>query len=102
MASDWFDEGGSGSPVDVGRILDTGAPDVMWEIVSAGALVSVGTTSDGGSLAVTVTLDGRWRRVYVRDGEELLGWLNAALGAVRSGPARSPAPPAPRGRGRRA
>lgn len=84
MSDDWFDEGGSGSPCDVERIMDSDVPALLWSLVANGALVSLGTTSDGGALACTVTLDGRWRRVYVRDSDDLVAWLNAALKAVCS------------------
>lgn len=98
MASDWFDEGAGASPVDVGRVMDSEAPSLLWAIVAGGALVSVGTTSDGGALSVTVTLDGRWRRVYVREGDELCEWLVGAAAAVGSRPAKPPASSARRSR----
>ncbi len=82
MASDWFD-GGSGSPCDVPALLDgTGVLEALASIVSLGALVSLGTTSDGGALGVTVTVDGRWRREYFRDAEALVSWTAQALEAV--------------------
>jgi hypothetical protein len=76
--SDWLDEGGTGSPVDVAAILDSRAVDHAWRVVQAGALVSFGRTSDGGALGVTVTVDGRWRRDYFRDAEDLTTWLEGA------------------------
>lgn len=78
----FFDEQGSGSAVDVPALMDSGVPELLWRIVAAGALVSVGTTSDGGALGVTVTLDGRWRREYFRDAEEATDWLLRAAAAV--------------------
>lgn len=90
--SDWFDNTGRGSPVDVAAVMDSGAPECLWRLVAGGALVSVGTTSDGGALGVTVTLDGRWRREYFRDSEELTSWLLEAAAAVDG--ARAAAPPA--------
>lgn len=86
--SDWFEGNGNGQAVDVHAVMDSGAPEVLWRIVSAGALLSMGTTSDGGSLGVTVTLDGRWRREYFRDSDELTSWLLAAAEAVEAAPAR--------------
>lgn len=82
--SDWFESGGSGSPVDVGALLDSGVPGLLGDLVTLGALVSMGTTSDGGALGVTVTLDGRWRREYFRDAAELTDWLLGAKAAVES------------------
>lgn len=81
---DWFDEGGSGHTADVQLLLDGhGVSDAITEIVQLGALVSLGMTSDGGAMGLTVTVDGRWRREYFRDPEELQSWLAEALPAVR-------------------
>lgn len=96
--SDWFDDGGTGAPVEVATLLDSKAADVLWAIVSEGALVSLGRTSDGGALGVTVTMDGRWRREYFREVEPLVDWLIGAAEAVRDEAARLAASP---GRGKR-
>ena len=83
MADDWFEGGGSGSPVDVAALLDgTGVTESIAALVVCGALVSIGTTSDGGALGVTVTLDERRRREYFRDPEALTEWLLPAVEAV--------------------
>ena len=101
--TDWLDEGGSGSPVDVGAIMDSKCAELAWRVVQAGALLSFGRTSDGGALGVTVTVDGRWRRDYFRTDEELVQWLEgAALFAEASDGRTSPAPsPRQRSRGAR-
>src|SRR5467141_2755466 len=70
--SDWLDGGGAGAPVDVAALLDSRASDLLGVAVGAGALVSLGLTSDGGALGVTVTVDGRWRREYHRDADSLV------------------------------
>jgi hypothetical protein len=80
----FFDEQGTGSAVDVPALMDSGVPELLWRIVTAGALVSIGRTSDGGALGITVTLDGRWRREYFRDPEEATDWLLRAADAVES------------------
>jgi hypothetical protein len=99
--SDWF-ESASGSPVDVGALLDAGGVvDVFGRIVTAGALLSLGTTSDGGALALTVTVDGRWRREYFRESESMTSWLLEAAHAVEAATAAQPASPGPRRRQRR-
>jgi hypothetical protein len=96
--SDWFDAG-SGSPVDVAKVLDgTGVTEALCAIVQAGALVSLGTTSDGGSLGITVTVDGRWRRQYGRDVADFSDWLVGATAAVGDGVPRSTASTARRKR----
>jgi len=101
--SDWFDGGGSGSPVDVGALLDSGVTDVLAGIVALGALVSIGTTSDGGALGITVTVDGRWRREYFRDAESALVWCGQAAEAVAAaiGSPRASSVPTQRKRGAR-
>lgn len=97
---DWFDDGAGGSQVDVAAVMDSGAPEVLWDIVTAGALVSIGRTSDGGALGVTVTLDGRWKRQYFRDSDELVSWLLGAKSAVEQEAERLAASSAPRKRTR--
>lgn len=82
--SDWFDGGGDGSTVDVAALLDSTALDALATVVALGALVSLGTTRDGGALGVTITVDGRWRREYFRHDEELVMWLSEAVPAVRA------------------
>lgn len=97
---DWFD-GGGGSQVDVAAVLDhQAALDGLLEMVQAGALLSLGTTSDGGALGVTVTVDGRWRREYVRSSDDLVAWLAEAVPAVRSAVEARPASSAPGKRSR--
>lgn len=98
--SDWFDEGGSGSPVDVPALMDSQVADGVWELVQLGALVSLGRTSDGGALGVTVTMDGRWRRGYFRDVELAVAWMAEAIPAVRLEAERLAASPARRKRQR--
>lgn len=82
--ADWFDGAGAGQSVDVLKMLDSKAGEGVHELVAEGALVSLGLTSDGGALGVTVTVDGRWRREYFRDDESLSAWIAEALPAVRS------------------
>lgn len=99
--SDWFD-GGSGSPVDVAAVLDgTGITEALASIVQDGALVSIGTTSDGGSLGLTVTLDGRWKRCYGREAHEFTEFLAGAAVAVEAAAGSRPASPGGGQRSRR-
>lgn len=99
--SDWFEVGGSGKELDVPALFDGPSAEGIWSLVQCGALVSLGTTSDGGALGVTVTVDGRWRREYFRDAEDLLTWLSEALPAVRLAREASAASSVPRTRSRR-
>lgn len=83
--SDWFDgAGGSGSAVDVPALLDSVGGEAVAHLVGLGALVSLGLTRDGGALGITVTVDGRWRREYFRDAEDLQVWMAEAVPAVRA------------------
>lgn len=82
--SSWFEGSGNGGAVDVAELLDGLGAQGIRELVEAGALVSVGTTRDGGALALTVTVDGAWRRDYFRKQDEMLLWIAEALPAVES------------------
>lgn len=99
--TDWFAANGAGKSVDVEALLDSGAPTVVASLVGLGALVSLGVTSDGGALGVTVTLDGRWRREYFRESEELVSWLLEAQQGVTAALDAQDASSAPRTRPRR-
>ena len=101
MSADWFDGNGTGDPVDVAKILDGHATQGIAEIVAAGALVSLGTTSDGGALALTVTVDGRYRREYFRDEDTMLAWIAQAIPAVHTAKGTSSPPGATPKRTRR-
>lgn len=81
--NDWFDGSGSGGKCDPILLLEAAA-EPLHRIVAAGALLSIGLTSDGGAMGVTVTVDGRWRREYFRHEEELLAWLAEAVPAVET------------------
>jgi hypothetical protein len=98
--TDWLDEGSSGKAVDVAAVMDSAAADLAWRVVQAGALLSFGRTSDGGALGVTVTIDGRWRREYFRDAEELTEWLTGAADYAEEWAAQEAASPARRKRPR--
>lgn len=82
MAGSWLDGGGGGAPVDVHELLTEQAVHGLASIVAAGALLSLGTTSNGGALGITVTIDGEWRREYVRHADELMAYLAEAVPAV--------------------
>lgn len=91
QVSDFFDEQGTGSRVDLPLLLDTFAGPTLQRLVAAGALVSVSLSRDGGAFAVTVTSNGRWRREWFRDEGELSLWLDQAAGAVEAVGATRPA-----------
>lgn len=78
----WFDAGGDGHTVDVLALLDSKGLDMLREMVAAGALLSLGLTTDGGALGVTITVDGRWRREWFRDAGQLELWCEEAMAPV--------------------
>lgn len=90
--SDWFDGDGSGQALDVRALLDSGVSDLLIAVVERGALLSLGLTSDGGALGVTVTLDGRWRREYFREVEPMMDWLAGAAKAIENASGSTGAP----------
>jgi len=101
MSGDWFDGNGSGGAVDVAELIEGLTVQGIVELVAAGALVSIGTTSDGGALSMTVTADGKWRREYFRAVDELRAWIAEAIPAVEAAKGISRPSSAPRGRARR-
>lgn len=84
MSGSWFEGAGNGGAVDVAELLDGMGAQGVRELVEAGALVSIGTTRDGGALALTVTVDGTWRRDYFRKQDEMLLWIAEAIPAVEA------------------
>jgi hypothetical protein len=100
MPSSWFDGGSSGKQVDPVELLDEHVVRGVGELVGGGALVSLGLTSDGGAMGFTVTLDGAYRREYVRSAEELHALLAEAIPAVVEG-GRAPSRPSSGSRRRR-
>lgn len=98
--TDWLDEGSASKAVDVQAVMDSEAAPLAWRVVQAGALLSFGRTSDGGALGVTVTIDGRWRREYFREAEELIDWLTGAAEFAEAEDERLSASPARRKRSR--
>src|SRR5688572_20498934 len=89
------DDPARGAAVDVEAMFDGPAADALWQCVTAGALVSVGTSRDGGALSVGVTCGGKLKREWFRDADELKDWLTRAAEAVvaldaRGGPGQRP------------
>jgi hypothetical protein len=101
MASDWFEGNGGGQAVDAVKLLDSKVGEGVAQLVELGALVSMGKTSDGGALGITVTLDGRWRREYFRDEDAAIVWLAEAIPAIAAAVERQTPSAAPRSRSRR-
>lgn len=84
---------------EVGAILTASYLENVIDLIQLGALVSTGTTRDGGAVSCTVTYDGDWNRDYVRDEQGMLDFLHDCAQDVREA-ATQPAPPS-RSRGRK-
>lgn len=87
--SDWFEANGGAGTIDVASLLDSEAGTAIWRVVGCGALVSMGLTGDGGALGITVTVDGRWRREYFRNADDLVLWLADGLAPIEAAVARA-------------
>lgn len=86
---DWFEGNGDGRAIDVAALMDSEAGVAIWRVVGCGALISLGLTSDGGAIGITVTVDGRWRREYFRQSDDLVSWLSDGLASIEAAVARS-------------
>lgn len=100
---DWFEGGGRGKRVDVAGLMDSEGGTAILQLAAEGCLVGLGLTRDGGALGVTLTVNGRWRREYFRDSEDLDEWMAEAVPAIRSALERLAASsePGTRAKGRR-
>jgi hypothetical protein len=88
MAGDWFSDGSSANAVDVAQLLTAEVVDSITAVLATGALVSLGTSGDGGSLGCTVTSDGQWRREWFRDADEMGRFLLGAATYLQTAPAQ--------------
>lgn len=79
MPGDWFDGAGDGREVDAVALLDSVSWERLRQLIDLGAMLTFAKSSDGGALGVTITVDGRWRREYFRDGEALDTWTEEAM-----------------------
>lgn len=82
MADDFFAGGSSASPVEIPAVLAGTALAALFELLELGALVSFGTSRDGGTLSCTVTHEGEWVRGWFRSEAELALWLQDGTAAV--------------------
>lgn len=104
VSESWISQGSSGAPLDVSEVLDAAVGDAITAVVAAGALLSLGVSSDGGALAATVTVDGEYRREWFRDGEALAEFLRGGAeyaGSLRREPASLARRNGSRGRSKR-
>jgi len=69
--------------VDVDALLDATTTELVRELVRLGALVSFGTSRDGGALSVHVRSGEIRDRDWFRSDEELHDWLDSAVELIR-------------------
>lgn len=82
--------GKQGALVDVGALLDATTVEWVQELIELGALISFGTSRDGGALSVHVRLGEIKNREWFRDAEELHDWLQDGVAACRQVVAAGP------------
>lgn len=75
-------EGDQAQFVDLEEVLDATTLEVIRDLVQAGALVSLGTSKDGGSLSVHIKAGDIKNREWFRHSEELHDWLRRGLVVV--------------------
>jgi len=86
----FLNRAGARAPVDVGAVLEPGTIEYLVSIIQSGALVSLGCTRDGGTMSVTVTIDGQYEREWVRTAEEACDFLREVDRFVHERPASPP------------
>lgn len=101
MTGGLFGERTTTGPIDVAAFFDSDIVLRLWDIVSLGCLVSVGTTRDRGAVSITITKDGEYEREYFRRSDEASDWLvhaTHALGGLNGSVAPVKAPIAQKAR----
>lgn len=76
--------------VDVGALLSATTVEWLQELIEMGALVSLGTSRDGGALSCHVRCGDIKNREWFREAEDLEGWLKDGVEAVRQAVASAP------------
>jgi len=82
--------GGPEQFVDLESLLDSTTLELLRELVRAGALVSFGTSRDGGALSVLVRAGDIRERDWFRSDEELHDWLDDGLTTIRAASSSGP------------
>jgi len=85
----WNGQSSSGH-VDLASLLDATTSELLQELVALGALVSFGTSKDGGALSVHVRCGDVKNREWFRVDEELHTWLRDGVIALNPPEAGGP------------
>lgn len=83
-------DGKQSARVDVGAMLTATTVEWIQDLVELGALVSLGTSKDGGALSVHVRCGDLKNREWFRLPEELEEWLHDGVVLLRSTEAPGP------------
>lgn len=92
----FLNRAGARAPVDVGAVLEPGTLEYLVSIITSGALVSLGRTRDGGTMSITVTVDGQYEREWVRTPEEACDFLREVDSYLTQAPSPPPSQRRPR------
>lgn len=85
-----WDGSSTGGRVDLASLLDATTTEHLQALVALGALVSFGTSRDGGSLSVHVRCGEVKNREWFRIDTELHDWLAAGVAALDPQPPSAP------------
>jgi hypothetical protein len=53
--------------------------ECLWEVVQAGAMLTISATKNGAAIGLTVTFDGEWDREWFKDTGDALVWFSELL-----------------------
>lgn len=76
--------------VDLACLLDATTTELLIELVACGALVSFGTSKDGGALSVHVRCGDVKNREWFRTDDELHEWLRDGVIALGGSSSEGP------------
>jgi hypothetical protein len=82
VASGLLGESTNGSVIDVEAFFDSDVGRSLARIVNLGCLVSIGSTRDGGAIAINITHDGDWDKEYFRAAADATDWLDRAYAVL--------------------
>lgn len=82
--------GNGKAQVNVSHLLDATTMEHLIALVELGALVSIGTSRDGGALSIHVKAGDIKNREWFRSDDELHEWLSDGVEACRKGGSGGP------------
>lgn len=76
-------ENGAGAVIDLVAFFDSDVMSEVWVVLELGAMVSIGTSRDGGAVMISVVDNGEWEKEYFRHVGEAVSWLQRVSQALR-------------------